>query len=418
MRPAWFARLLTAAGRFTAASVCFGLLHASAVWAGLETPHPSGESVRATASAENAESGAESQEALPNPGPQNAAGSDTPAGEEKWPRPLPQQVSTLRYSEAKKLIDSRKWAEAAIVLRALLQEKPDFMPAYVNLARALAYLNRREEALTILEQAAGSAAPSDRKALIRKLAVLSRQFLENDTFQIYQEGVSFLARRKYKDASVRLARALDREADNVEILVRMGQALVLSGDHDSAAERLRTARRLNPYEPEIQLWLGRALFFRGEIGEALKELTEARRLLPRSELAPVWLAEALLGAQRRKEALDLLDRDLRKEPLHLPSLISLARIRSESLGPMAASERDNPLWLARKDLQIALSRFEDYTKLTRRGPFESELGFTPHRPNELKTQAQGLLAQVESRIEAAAPEQNTNEFSPAPANAD
>src|SRR5262245_37270554 len=66
----------------------------------------------------------------------------------------PSVEASTDYHEAQALLSKKKWAEAAIVLRKVMKESSDPTPAAVDLARALIYSGRREEALSILGQAA------------------------------------------------------------------------------------------------------------------------------------------------------------------------------------------------------------------------------------------------------------------------
>jgi tetratricopeptide (TPR) repeat protein len=298
------------------------------------------------------------------------------------------------YSEAKALLAKHKWEEAAIVLRSVLKRNPAFFPAAIELARALLYLGRREEALNLLAQAISRQPPGARKAaLIARVGVLSRIFLAQKTFQLYQDGLNLLSQQKYRPARDRFEKALESEPDNIEVLVRIGQCLVLEGDVDSAGERLRLAKRLNPYEPEISLWLGRALHQRGELAQALEELRVAREGLAGSERAPVWYAHALLSAGNRKGAIQELEKDVDANPFHLAVMVTLARIRSES-----SREGLEPLWGARKELQVALSRLPQYeSKEPNRS--EGELGIEIKQPAAtLKTEISALIAQLDGKL--------------------
>ena len=308
--------------------------------------------------------------------------------------PLPQTDlgPSSDYSEALKLMNQKKWAEAAIVLRSILKAEPGSMTAMLTLSRSLVYSGRREEALGLLSQAVarekGPRKVSRRVDLMRRIRVMSRLFLTNSTFQIYQEGLNLIDSRKYKLARERFDKALAIEPDNIEILLRSAQCFVLDGEYDSAAERLKLARRLNPYEPEIRLWLGRALHERGEIQPALEDLRVADQELKGSELAPVWLAEALASSSQREFAIRVLLEDIRDYPLHVPSLLTLARMRADD-------SDSNALWSTRKDLQVALSRLGEYTAPDR-PRFESELGVELRQSQEeLKEQIQKILHKIE-----------------------
>lgn len=227
---------------------------------------------------------------------------------------------------------------------------------------------------------------------MRRTRVISRLFLSNAAFQAYQEGVNFLSARKYRDAQKQLERALDLESSNVEILVRLGQSLAMEGDYDSAAERLRLAKALNPFEPELKLWLGRSLHQRGELPEAIEELRSAYESLPGSELAPAWYAEALSSASQRIAAIQLLEGDTRDHPFHLVGLITLARLRLQG----AAPHESQPLWEAKRDLQVAMSRLEKYPS----SKSEGELSVDLRDPTKLKSDIQALIQGIDSRISA------------------
>lgn len=292
-------------------------------------------------------------------------------------------------------MQEKKWAEAAAVLRGLLQERPDHAQAELALSNSLIYLGRREEAVQILVRSAERQKGEARQRLLKRAQVLSRQFLTDETAQIYQEGVNFIAFDKIADARARFEAALSREPDNVELLLRRAQCDVSAGNFDHAAEDLRVARRMNPEEPEIRLWLGRALHQRGELREAATELEFARKKMPQSDLAVSWLSEAYLSLGRKQQAIELLEADLKKEPFHLLALVTLARIRA----PEKSLEFDG-LWKARRDLQVALSRFDEYQSFGYFRKFESELGLIPRQPKELKTEIQALLKDIDNRIES------------------
>jgi len=269
--------------------------------------------------------------------------------------PMPMVSSAADLEEAQVLLKNKKWAEAAVVFRSVVRKLPDYSPAAMGLARALVFSNRREEALAVLWRAADREKAPNRSVLIRRGRVISRQFLSSGSFQVYQDGLSFLQARKYRQARERFEKALAQEPDNVEVLVRLGQCLALDQDYDSATEYLRFAKRLNPHEPEIRLWLGRTMHQRGEIKEAIEELRLAKAQLQNSELAPVWLSAALFSYGQKVQATQVLEEDIKAQPYHLASLLHLAWTRTQ-----AVSRDNQALWAARKDMQLILSRLDQY----------------------------------------------------------
>jgi tetratricopeptide (TPR) repeat protein len=308
----------------------------------------------------------------------------------------------LKYQEAQALLAKRKWPEAAIVLSPIFKEAPEDQRIVMDLAKALVFSGRREEALSVLSQASHRE-KGDRKAnLTRRERVISRLFLTSATFQIYQDGLNFLRVKKYHQARERFEKALAAEPDNIEVLTRIGQCMVMEGDFDSAAERLRLAKKLNPYEPVIWLWLGRALQQRGERVAALEELQAADRELENSELAPVWLSEAQSAAGQKNQAIQTLENDVHTQPLHLMSLLALAKLR---YGELATAKETQNTWTVRKDLQVAGSRLAQYeAQESNRTKLEGELGLDLRDPVELKNEIQALLDRVEGRLAEQPPE--------------
>ena len=77
----------------------------------------------------------------------------------------------------------------------------------------------------------------------------------------------------------------------LDAVVRKGQAEILWGRLDSAAETFRLARQLNPFEPEVRLWLGYVLLIRGDRKEGVGELLAAsKRADPSQRMLPHWRA--------------------------------------------------------------------------------------------------------------------------------
>jgi tetratricopeptide (TPR) repeat protein len=301
---------------------------------------------------------------------------------------------------ADRLLKEKKYVDAVLVLRKLVKISSLQTEASIRLARALTYSGRREEALSTLWQLVDKSSGKRKEHLIQQGRVVSKLFLTNENFQLYQDGLNLLVAGKIRAAQEKLEKALALEPDNVEVLTRLGQALVISGDHDSAAERLRLAKKHNPYEPNVQLWLGRALFLRGEKQEALNELKAASQTLKTSQLVNLWLAESLKSSGKILEAVQVLEKDAKENPLHLQSILEMAKMR------VAAVEngRDGPdqqsvLWSARRQLQLVLSRFPEYADRFKQFQFDVELGLEIANPTELKSQTEALLERIETKLE-------------------
>ncbi len=354
-----------------------------------------------------------------------SARASTPSATlEPEPRAQMELPALSNHAEGRELLAKGKWPEAAIVLRAVVRAEPANIPATVDLARALTFTGRREEALSLLAQAVDKErSKKGKEDLVRRARVLSRLFLTNASFQLHQDGLNLMVLKKYEEAREKLDQALALEPDNVEVLVRSAQCLVLDNDFDSAVERLRLSRRLNPHEPEIRLWLGHAMLQRGEAKLALEELKAAYEQLKNSEGAALWYAEGLAFIGSRAQAIKVLEDTAAAHPNYLNTLLALAKMRMMAQGPVATQPAPMPspqglvrdrktLWTARQELQLLLSR-ASANQQQQPAPATSAGGATTEsmrlddslgvhfRPrfDDLKSEASRLLELVEDRLE-------------------
>jgi len=295
--------------------------------------------------------------------------------------------------EATQFIQKRKWNDAIQILRPLFKAEPHSISIAVDLATALAHVGEREEALNLLTPLVERVKGNQRLALLRRIRALSCLFLTNKTFQVFQDGMNLFLMKKYRSSRERFEKALSVERDNIEVVIRLGQSLVLDSMPEKAMEYFKTALRLNPYELEAKLWLGRILYLKGNSTNAVSELRGAFDQLAGSELASVWLAEALNASGQVNAALRILDHDIKTSPLHVMSLLTAARLRVQT--PHANSQ---VLWLARKNTQLAMSRLPEYFShlLSRR---EIDLSLDPFQSeSEVMAEAQRLMQLVEIRL--------------------
>lgn len=295
--------------------------------------------------------------------------------------------------ESRQLGAQKKWNEAVISLRKIHQSHPESFEVALEFSKALIYLGRREESVSILQQLILKSTGSVRAQATRRARVMARLFLTQPVSQIYQDGLLLANQRKYKPAREKFLKAMDSEPDNAEILLRLGQCLYLDGDVDSASERLKTAKKLSPYEPQIRLWLGRVLLDRGELDAAVQEMKSAYEELPRSELATVWYAAGLAKSGKVEDAVRVLEADVKKNPMHLHSLVSSARTLLSST-PTSESHK---IWEIRKKLQVALSRMDEYVRSDPDGS-EGELGLDLRDPERLRSEVDLMFETVEARL--------------------
>jgi predicted Zn-dependent protease len=215
--------------------------------------------------------------------------------------------------------------------------------------------------------------------------------LTAESSQTYQEGLTLLEKGAHADADARLNPLLAVEPGNVELMLRIGQARILSGKAEEARELLAKAKSLNPQESEVVLWYGRALFLRGRHQAALEELRRARRMSGESELASIWLSESLVALGARAQAFQALEQDLKYYPAHLQVLTQLARFRV-----LFFDQDPEMLLAARKEVQLGLSRLTQY--LSPAHPrTEGPLGLQLVTADEIRTQLRTLMDRIESK---------------------
>jgi len=190
------------------------------------------------------------------------------------PSKIPEVPRACISVDAEAYLDRHKWTEARDCYLEIVKRDPRSETDWAGLATALTYLGHRQEALKKLSQAIDHVKSSQREHLLARIKVLSRLFLTNTTFQIYQDGLILLSSRKFKSAQEKFEKALNEEADNVEVLLRLGQITLLEDSPKEALAHFKIAKQLDPYDPGIRLWLGKALHRLGNTHDALSELKE------------------------------------------------------------------------------------------------------------------------------------------------
>ncbi len=163
-------------------------------------------------------------------------------------------------------------------LKQQLARQPFDVSLASELADQLLMLGRREEASRVLvfsHSLQKDAAVRGR--LVGRVGVVSRALLSGEGARLHQAGVNALIAGNHRAALGHLGVALRTEGPAVDLLARKGQAELLSGQPDLAAETFRLAVRMNPFEPVLRLWLGYVLLVRGERSAGERELQQAWR---------------------------------------------------------------------------------------------------------------------------------------------
>lgn len=298
-----------------------------------------------------------------------------------------------KYREAITLLKAKRWEESVVLFRRYLKEEPGSMIASLFLVDALIHLGRRADAIQVLNQVSVNQNGEAKNTLQNRMQSLTKLFLTQETFQIYQMGAHALVEGDLETALSQFQKALGSEPDNVEILLRLGQTHVLLGEIDTASEYLKKAKDLYPFhpgEPEIRIWLGRCYQQKGQFTAAAEELESAHKTLPRSERTVLWLVDTYVAQGKRAEALKLLETDVASEPFHLLSLLRLAKLRRLQKPLLAKNQLES-----RKSIQLVWSRLQDYDSI-HRFQFESAMGLPVSNSAKIEKEVMALMSRIDA----------------------
>lgn len=285
--------------------------------------------------------------------------------------------------------------EAIVGMKNLIQEVPLYLPAYGHLAEYQLSQGDRDAAIATLKQATQKAADPLKKSWRRKTRIVVSLFRSHTNYSLYQQTIRDIFAENYKTAKSKLEELLKLEPDHFEVLLRLGQCHLLTGELKKATLYLEKATKLNPDEPQAWIWLGRSRFLLGENKKAEKAFQnvtwDARASL---ETGVVWWSDVLLISRGKKAVLDFLEKQLEKNSAQVQVLVKLAEYRS-SFFP-----KDNDAqWQARKELQLALSRFDDYMGKDRHARDDSPLGINTLNLDGLRTHIEELIKKMELKIQ-------------------
>lgn len=132
-----------------------------------------------------------------------------------------------------------------------------------------------------------------------------------------EKGEEYLELEEYNRARVQLAKALEKEPENLEALIGYGSSLEALGDRTEALEIFRRAARLHPEEPRPWLKIGNVLMPSSEKAlqdEAREAYEKALSLAPEYHYALYNLALLDRKAGREEQALERLRQVLEQAP--------------------------------------------------------------------------------------------------------
>jgi len=231
---------------------------------------------------------------------------------------------TLRARQLWQKPDRDSLASAQKLLEQAIELDPGYGPAY-------AYLS-----FTQLTSYNNSWSPGfGRKETLEKMLSLATQALEltptNGTAHSAQ-AVAYAYLGRHGEASSSAAEAQRLNGSDADILGRVGQVQVFSGDHQKAIVTLKEAIALDPFGPtQWRNFLSRAYFFSGSYADAIRE---SRACLERANLEPCreTLAAAYASDGKLPEAAAVWKEIASKRPGILPEKL-VERLRSAFARP-------------------------------------------------------------------------------------
>jgi tetratricopeptide (TPR) repeat protein len=215
----------------------------------------------------------------------------------------------------------KRFAESETLLRRATSLAPEFLPAYLSLARVFRDQGETDMEIVALLDAA-RLAPNDAEAN----SSLAAAYLKENDFHRALERLGRIPRARLPDRALPLlaacylglgsiaeARALlpvvaERAAKNPGILVEFAEVLLDFDITNDALVMLQTAEKRQKPTSELFFALGRARERKGELALAEKDFQRAAKLDPASVNALQALARLLAGQGHWQESMDVLSR--------------------------------------------------------------------------------------------------------------
>jgi Flp pilus assembly protein TadD/predicted AlkP superfamily pyrophosphatase or phosphodiesterase len=198
---------------------------------------------------------------------------------------------TIDRGSADMLLNGGRYAEAESAFRQLTEIHPNDPNIHVNLAAALAHLERDQEALAELDRAL-ELDPTHAKAFFNRGLLLERSGQPEAAAEQYRQTV------RYEPGHTRARASLERltgtglvwepetetEAEAHALAVQAGEA-ARRGDLEGATRLLDTAQELAPDLPMVYDYRANVAYLMGDIDAAIDALERALELEPENAKA-------------------------------------------------------------------------------------------------------------------------------------
>ncbi len=203
-------------------------------------------------------------------------------------------TATVRYLMGDAALRRGRAQEAIGEFNAALEMEPNNTDALFGLANAQRRLRRLDDATATLDRLA-SIAPEYPALSIERGRIF--EALGNPSRAV----------RSYRQA-------LEADPENLDLVLRLGAALVATGEYDEAEEYIDRVVRTRVNSPDGEHYLGRIKFGRGDAQEALRHLSRAVQLDPTVAVYHLYEAWAHLETNSFGRAMEAVERALERDP--------------------------------------------------------------------------------------------------------
>ncbi len=257
-------------------------------------------------------------------------------------------TTDTRYFQGLALARTGQHEQAAQALRDVLRLDPDHRGALQNLARVLSALGLEEE----------------RRRCLDRFQELYEKDEQRKALRVRVRDLRLEAERRAGAGDAAGATAAAEEAsrlapDDTEVLVDLGERLLLAGNRGGSEEVFRRVLQRDTLNARAQYALGRIKAESGNLDEALALLQRAAGLAPMSLPYHTYLGQTLLRLQRSEEGVAELQLALRLNPGSAEGAFNLGLGLAQAGALKAAAEQMEAalaLGYSRPQIHMALAR--------------------------------------------------------------
>jgi arylsulfatase A-like enzyme/Flp pilus assembly protein TadD len=192
------------------------------------------------------------------------------------------------------LFRQRKFRPALAAFREVLQRRPDYNFAMLNVLYCLKEVGEWQLCLTEIER--------------------FRVLFPDDPALFYEKGEVLASLRKFNPALAALQKSLDLDNANARACKKMGEIYFLQGEYEKAAEFIRKGIELSPEQQKSHFDLAVIDETRGDAAAAEANYRRELEINPGNFMASYNLAELLRKGDRADEALAFYQATMKSHP--------------------------------------------------------------------------------------------------------